>query len=371
MKTTTKNLDHKMIYLTILIALNISCTNQNTSHQQENSLPIPQLIAHKIVTDTTPLLKFTAGICSILKDRKGNYWFGSYQEGVAFFDGKSFTYYTVKDGLSNNQVRTIQEDLNGHIWFGTGQGVSSYDGEKFISHSSDKDFFGIKPLYNNGWSINNNDLLFNAGHQNGIYKYDGKKLNYLKFPLPENSNLDLSYATTGFSKGKENIWIASYSAVFGFNGNTFTTITDQSLNFFERPEQLHVRSILEDSKGNLWIGNNGIGVLLYNDNSAINFSEKHGLIDKNSSRNGNYSPPGTLEHVFAIGEDKDGNIWFGDRDTGAWKFDGKLMTNYPIDGEFSTPHIWEIYQDSNGELLFAMANGGVYLFNGKSLERKY
>lgn len=47
---------------------------------------------------------------SILEDSKGNYWFGSWNEGVCRFDGKSLTYFTVEDGLGDNQVRSIHED---------------------------------------------------------------------------------------------------------------------------------------------------------------------------------------------------------------------------------------------------------------------
>src|SRR5262245_31165069 len=41
---------------------------------------------------------------SILEDSKGNYWFGSWGEGVCLFDGKGLTYFTAEDGLSDNQV---------------------------------------------------------------------------------------------------------------------------------------------------------------------------------------------------------------------------------------------------------------------------
>lgn len=40
------------------------------------------------------------------------------------------------------------------------------------------------------------------------------------------------------------------------------------------------------------------------------------------------SLPGTLEQVFTIEEDRQGNIWFGDRDAGIWKYDGENMLNY-------------------------------------------
>src|SRR6186713_461769 len=53
---------------------------------------------------------------SILEDSKGNYWFGSWNEGVCRFDGKGLTYFTAEDGLSDNQIRSIREDRNGVVW---------------------------------------------------------------------------------------------------------------------------------------------------------------------------------------------------------------------------------------------------------------
>ncbi|MBY0457599.1 MAG: hypothetical protein K2V38_09700, partial [Gemmataceae bacterium] len=53
------------------------------------------------------LLRFEA-VRSILEDSKGNFWFGSWKEGVCRFDGESFTYFTMEDGLSDNQIRSIR-----------------------------------------------------------------------------------------------------------------------------------------------------------------------------------------------------------------------------------------------------------------------
>lgn len=136
-------------------------------------------------------------------------------------------------------------------------------------------------------------------------------------------------------------------------------------------ELLHIRSVLADSKGRIWIGNNGIGVLLKDGETTINFSEKHNLIHPTSTRRGDKSQPGTMEHVFAIEEDVEGNIWFGDRDNGAWKYDGTTMTNYTNDKNLKSQMIWTIYKDNNYNLLFGMAEGGVYKFNGKSFEKQF
>jgi hypothetical protein len=65
---------------------------------------------------------------------------------------------------------------------------------------------------------------------------------------------------------------------------------------------------------------------------------------KNSSKNGNLAnrDNGTR---FAIEEDSRRNIWFGDRDTGAWKYDGKSVTNYTINNKLSTQMIWSMYKE--------------------------
>ncbi|MEY4828647.1 MAG: hypothetical protein RLZZ562_443, partial [Planctomycetota bacterium] len=54
---------------------------------------------------------------SMLEDSKGNFWFGSWNEGVCRYDGTSLTYFAAKDGLADDQVRAIREDRHGIVWF--------------------------------------------------------------------------------------------------------------------------------------------------------------------------------------------------------------------------------------------------------------
>ena len=193
----------------------------------------------------------------------------------------------------------------------------------------------------------------------------------LIFPKPKNQNLNNSYGVTDISIDKEGkIWIATYAALFNYDGKTINVFDYKKLEL-KVNEVLHIRSVLADSMGRIWIGNNGIGVLLIENDKTINFSDISKLIHQNSSKNGNLSPVGTMEHVFAIEEDSEGNIWFGDRDTGAWKYDGKTMTNYTIDRKLSKSMIWTIYKDNSNNLLFGMENGGVYKFNRRSFEKTF
>lgn len=356
-------------YVSILAGIHFSCAQGNTNEIKEILVEHGSAACFSSSLDDT--LSFTSGIRSILNDSKGNYWLGSHNEGVAMYDGESFRYFTVEDGLSNNQVRSIQEDADGVIWFGTAEGVCSFERNEIKQHK-----FELKKQGGPGENIIEKvkltDLWFNAGNLSGFYAFDGEKLNFQPFYRPIDEKSPFNFTVTGFSKERADYgWIASYGAVFGYDGEAYKAIDDQFLSFYEGiGGNLHIRSVLEDSKGDLWIGNNGIGVLLYDGNKVVNFSNEKGLINAETS-GGDRSPAGTLEHVFAIFEDEDGVIWFGDRDTGVWCFDGKKMKNFTVDPELESQMVWEIYQDANGELLFAMDCSRVYAFNGKSFERRF
>jgi len=362
-----------LIYLLLLLTLNFCCIEKNST---EKETPKQELVV-PLKTDT---LKFVSGIRAIFQDSKGNYWFGSLQEGVAVYNGKSFTYFNSNDGLTDNQIHNIQEDKEGVIWFNTQQGVSSYDGTKIADHSKtalDKPQTNFQiqqsePLQSH-WMKSDNDLWFEAGIKEGVYRYDGQKLSYLAFPLHKVLNhYDNLFAVTSISKGKNNmIWFGTYAGVFGYNGYGFEIINDETLGFDRNIAPLHIRSILEDSKGRLWIGNNGIGVLLKEGDSIINFSENNNLIHPTSGRKGGKSMPGTLEHIFTIAEDRNGNIWFGDRDAGIWKYDGVKMTNYTKKDGLTDDNALSIFEDKKGELWFGMADGNIYKFNGKMFEKQF
>ncbi len=74
----------------------------------------------------------------------------------------------------------------------------------------------------------------------------------------------------------------------------------------------YIRSIFQDSKGNLWFGTLGEGVVRYDVKTLTYFSHPDGFINST---------------VYAINEDQNGNLWFG-TDQGVYKYDGKTFRNY-------------------------------------------
>ncbi|MEP7317945.1 MAG: two-component regulator propeller domain-containing protein, partial [Panacibacter sp.] len=70
----------------------------------------------------------------IIEDKKGNLWFGG--DGFSRYDGKSFTCFTIKDGLMNNGIWAILDDKTGNLWVGTrNTGLYRYDGKSFVHFS--------------------------------------------------------------------------------------------------------------------------------------------------------------------------------------------------------------------------------------------
>ena len=54
------------------------------------------------------------------------------------FDGSNWITYNTSNGLNNNLVKSIDEDINsnGGVWVGTMTGVSHYDGNNWTSYSA-------------------------------------------------------------------------------------------------------------------------------------------------------------------------------------------------------------------------------------------
>jgi len=111
-----------------------------------------------------------------------------------------------------------------------------------------------------------------------------------------------------------------------------------------------VRTMFQDSKGNLWFGTqNGLGC--YDKSGLVYFESK--------DANGLY---GT---VHVIIEDKIGNIWIGYNSSIA-KFDGSFFTVYHEKDILTVGGLWSMTMDSKG-LLWIGTTQGVYTFDGQKL----
>lgn len=365
---------HRALAALALVALlpTAACTAE-----QAETAPEPAAATPTPVTSAMGLahrLRFEA-VGPIFEDSRGHFWFGSRTEGLARFDGTALTYFTVDDGLSHNQIRAIREDARGVVWFEGGTGLTGYDGEAFFA-PAERDYAS-----KDAWQAQDGDVWFKSDAEQrvnefetepGVYRYDGDTFTYLAYPVPEGGDPNAEYATTGIARGQDGrLWFATYDAVFGYDGRAFTVLDNASLGLDESAGRLHVRSVFEDSRGRLWIGNNGIGVLLREGDTVTRFTEEHGLGGPPEAirpEEETVGPP-SLHRVFAIGEDRAGHIWFGTIAHGAWRYDGTSLRHYSAADGLTSADVTGIYTDRDGDLW--VAGQGVFRFNGTSFDRMF
>lgn len=167
----------------------------------------------------------------LLKDRKGNLWFGTQAEGVCMYDGKSFTWFT-EMGLAGPAVLGLFEDRSGNIWFGNnGSGLFRYDGKALINFTEDR------------------------GLSNPVFRLEGK---------PGHETLARIYSINQDQRG--DIWIGTVDAgVWRFDGTNlkqYTAANGLTSNA--------INTIYKDNDGELWFGTDEAGVFRFN---GLNFEK--------------------------------------------------------------------------------------------------
>ena len=310
-------------------------------------------------------------IWTIYQDKKSNYWFGSKENGVYYYNGQRLKHITTENGLVSNEIRGIQEDANGNIFFDTEKGVSKFDGHTFKTlQMANQD----SPL--NNWVLKPDDLWFRMGStKNGAYRFDGKYLHFLKFPTsPQefifyknnpNTSLKPYGLYTIYKDRKGFMWFGTASlGVCRYDGKNLNWHYEEQLQTTPNGGDFGTRAIFEDKNGKFWINNTRFRYVIETyGNKPITFKKENGV--------GYLNKTNKMEFPFflSVTEDNKGNLWLATYEDGVYKYNGKELIHYPIkDGETDVL-LFTIYKDNKGVLWLGTHNAGVYTFNGSSFEK--
>ena len=354
---------------------------------------------------------------TIIQDDQGYIWLGI-NDGLCRYNGYEFKIYKhdeeLENSITNNYIVDIKQDNSGNIWVGTANGLSKIDTktdlitnynmndeEKSLSHYNIGDILITKSgdvlvgtsdglnIYNEKkdefYRIFNKDSDLSSqfirslaedenqniwvATNNGIDKIDIKNNKNIisfktgdgKFDISENDIYVVRYDPKGY------IWAGALKE--GLNRIDINTNEVKQYKNDDRDEKSlpgnHVKDILRDSSGNLWVGTDN-GLAKYNEQTENFATYKNKIYDKTSLVN---------DEVFSIQEDESGLIWVGTY-AGISIFDPNTNIEHykkdPFDeNSISDNSIHGIYEDKDGLLWVGTNSKGVNVINRKNYNVKH
>jgi len=112
--------------------------------------------------------------------------------------------------------------------------------------------------------------------------------------------------------------------------------------------QSQVYTMIEDSRGYLWMGTWGGGLSRFDGKDFKNYSVRDGLVNN---------------YIWSIFEDREHNIWIGTKN-GVCKFNGRGFKEYKLE-RVKRLQITAITQDENGVMWFGTSNGIYQIIENK------
>lgn len=319
----------------------------------------------------------------ITGDREGNVLFGTKENGLLLYKGSQFVAFTKEEGLVDNQVWAILKDNNNFVWIGTNKGISKIKDNKVVKNynenngllfqevrfikqdklgniwigtwgggvmqynaRSDKfevnfriNSFMYQPLIT-ALEVDKSNNLW-VGTTDGLVYYEIK--NQLADRLTQNHGLAGNDITVVFADSKNTVWVGS-------RGKGLSQIKGADIKKVKLNNQFTPTCIAEDNKGNLLIGTEGKGILVFDNNNVFReITSKDGLLS---------------DYISLINIDDKGNSWIG-TNKGLNKFDVKSQKFYSYSQKMGFIGIESknnsTFKDNEGNLWFGTIQGAIKL----------
>ncbi|MBI1764897.1 MAG: hypothetical protein HYR56_26095 [Acidobacteria bacterium] len=314
-------------------------------------------------------------VLEIVRDSRGFLWFCTL-DGLSRFDGYRFVNYGVKDGLPHATVNDLVESRNGAFWLATYAGVTRFTPARNARTSAG--FFTTYPINASNPVLRVVTLYEDAqgtlwiGTTNGVYRLPAQSAQVvferveLRIPGHSEDTIEVS-RIRGDAEGS--IWI-------GTNYGLTRLLPDGRRKHYRiRPSENMdmVWTLLCDPQGRIWIAHYS-GLLIFKPEPAALANEKPGSLGTASTgdnlANGRVLLPekagevrwyttkdGLVDpNIRAFQQAASGSIWLGTRSGALSRFDGGRFSNYT---EGLTRRVTALAEDEAGNLWIGSRSSGV------------
>lgn len=231
-----------------------------------------------------------------------------------------FIRYEVEQGLPSNSVRSIVQDRQGFMWFGTEGGLARFDGSQFKvfrNISGDTSSLGNNYIFS---LYEDTKGTFWVGTDEGIYCYAPQTETFTPFTVRTGSGTAITHNITSIQEDKQgNIWFGTLGqGVFRYEQ------TSETLHQYLLPGENSANQILclfFDRAGTLWMSAKQSGETLY----RLDFSTQQFIpvsLRTNHEKLSEFT-------VYALAEDTGGYLWLGTWKHGICRLDkltGEIKT---------------------------------------------
>lgn len=280
----------------------------------------------------------TAEPVTLLVNRENDLWIGS-NIGLTRCRNRQFKTFTSGDGLSENRIRRITEDMQGNLWISFMYGyVDRLSNGKFTPYNASHGLEGkkISAIVED----RSGNLLF-ATREKGVFVFRGGQ--FSRYPIP---GLDNSHIIPMYLDHKEELWIGTKTGLLrvGKKG----TIRYRSSHGLSHD---YITVIKEDSERNLWVGTlKGLNRLKSKDDGAISFES---LL---------YPVP-----IFCLYEDREKSLWIGTENSGLKRLKDSKFTSFAVPKALQEETVISIFRDREGDTWIGGLDGKLFLFRENRL----
>ena len=311
-------------------------------------------------------------VISILQDSRGLMWFGT-ENGLNSYNGYEFEQFLRERGnpqaLSNDFVYDVEEDSDGNLWIATnGGGLARMDRktrkfESFRHDSGNPDSVSgniIRTLL-----IDAEGIIWLGTRGAGLDRFDPqeKRFTHYSFGADDQQDQGANDIHQLYMDSSNAMWVGSNQGLSRLDPESgeFVTYENDPDNAATLSDD-RIRSILEDSSGQLWVGTYGGGLNRFNKETSGFDHFRNDADDSSSISN---------DRVTALYEDNDQRLWVGtshglnlmDRDRGTFSHHTHDQSD---SGSIGGDSITTLYQDRGGMLWVGTLSQGVSKWNPRT-----
>lgn len=296
-----------------------------------------------------------SSVWTIVEDRRGNLWFGTYSGGLCYLDFEHKDNFNAfmphEGGLNHNVVSGFAED-DDYLWIATeGGGINRMEkaGGKFSYYNRGP---GNSLMYDNVKSLlpDKHKNLWIAMYRGGLDCLNTRTGMFKHYPVKTDNSDGLLIRDLRkiISESDSGLWIAYQIKQLGIS--FFSYKTDSFTHITLDPEKEYIYDICRGMNDDLWaVSRNG----LFRTDVRTHTTEKIPL-------DGNIKQ----QSVYAA---SDGNIWIGTLGSGLAKYDiaTRRFSYFDEMLKFGASSVFSICEDDN-RLLWLGTDNGIFRYDAKN-----